>query len=46
MKRGLYIAMFLISLVACIGFFMVKPEWFWVTLPFLTTGLAGSLNAI
>lgn len=35
---------FLVSLVACIGFLMIKPEWFWVTLPFLFTYLVRALK--
>jgi len=36
--------LFLVSLVACIAFLMIKPEWFWVTLPFLFTYLVRALN--
>jgi hypothetical protein len=45
-SRGIYIAMFFLSTLACVGLLMVKPEWFWVMLPFITTGLAGSFNAL
>lgn len=45
-SRGLYALTFVVSLAACIGILFVKPEWFWVTLPFITTGLAGALDAI
>jgi hypothetical protein len=33
-------------LIACIAFLIFKPEWFWVTLPFLLTAFASMLDAI
>jgi len=32
-----YWLMFLVSLAICIGFLILLPEWFWVTLPFVFT---------
>jgi fatty acid desaturase len=36
-NRGLYWMITLVALVACIGFLLLSPEWFWLTLPFLFT---------
>lgn len=36
-NKGLYWVITLVSLVACVLLIMFKPEWFWVTLPFLFT---------
>lgn len=35
---------FLISLIACIVILYVRPEWFWVTLPFIGTYLMRALR--
>jgi len=37
---------FFISLIACIGFLILLPEWFWVTLPFLITSLVKGFDAM
>lgn len=37
-------AIFLVSLAACIFILATKPEWFWVTLPFVTTYLVKALR--
>ncbi len=42
--RGRYWLITLVSLVAFILFLIYKPEWFWVTLPFLTTYLTKALG--
>ncbi len=36
-NKGLYWLITLVSLVACVTLIIYKPEWFWLTLPFLTT---------
>ncbi len=36
-NKGMYWLITLVSLVACVLLLLYKPEWFWVTLPFLTT---------
>jgi len=46
MSKARYTIMFFVSLIACIALLAVKPEWFWVMLPFVGTGLAGALDAI
>jgi len=38
--------MFIISTIACIAFLMIKPEWFWVTLPMLFTSLVYALDVV
>lgn len=43
---GMYWMATLASLVACIGFLMFLPEWFWVTLPFLFTSYVKAMNWI
>lgn len=43
-NKGLAWAITLISLVACILLLMFKPEWFWVTLPFLFTYMTKALG--
>jgi len=35
---------FIISLIGTIGFLIVKPEWFWVMLPFLFTSLVWAMD--
>jgi len=35
--RGLYWLITLVSAVACTALIIYKPEWFWLTLPFLFT---------
>ena len=41
-----YWLMFAVSLVACIAFLIIKPEWFWVTLPMLFTALVYALDVV
>jgi hypothetical protein len=43
-SKGLYWLIVLVSLTACILFLLFKPEWFWVTLPFLFTYLVKALD--
>ena len=43
-STGKYWMMTLASLVVCIGFLFIKPEWFWVTLPFLFTALTKAMG--
>lgn len=45
-SRGIYWLLFLLSTAAFVGFLILKPEWFWVTLPFVTTTLAKAMDAI
>lgn len=42
--RARYWLITLVSFVAFILFLIYKPEWFWVTLPFLTTYLVKALG--
>jgi hypothetical protein len=37
---------FLISTLACVGFLIFLPEWFWVTLPFVLTSLVKGFDAM
>jgi plastocyanin domain-containing protein len=36
-NKALYWMITLVSAVACVGLLIYKPEWFWLTLPFLFT---------
>lgn len=46
-NTGKYWGLFAVAGVACLGIlFSSHPEWFWVTLPFVLTGLVGGLDAI
>ncbi len=45
-STGKYAFLFLLSLAACIAFLVLKPEWFWVTLPFLITFLVKTFDAL
>ncbi len=38
--------MFGAALVATVAFLWFKPEWVWVTFPFLFTGLAGAMGRL
>ena len=46
LSKGTGFMLFLVSLVACIAFLIFLPEWFWVTLPTLLTGLVSTFDAI
>ncbi len=43
-STGKYWMMTLVSLIACLAFLFIKPEWFWVTLPFLFTALTKAMG--
>ena len=45
-SKGIYWILFFISLAAFVGFLIFMPSFFWVTLPFLLTFLAGAMDAI
>lgn len=45
-SKGLYWLLFFISFTALVLFLVFLPEWFWVTLPFTITFLAGALDAL
>jgi hypothetical protein len=45
-SKGIYWLLFFVSLCAFAAFLVFKPEWFWVTLPFVCTFLAGAMDAI
>jgi len=36
-SKGLYWIISLVSLIVMVGFLLIKPEWFWVCLPFFLT---------
>ncbi len=38
--------LFLVSTVATIALLIFKPEWFWVTLPFVLTSLVKAMRAM
>jgi hypothetical protein len=38
--------LFLVSILAVAGFLYLKPEWFWVVLPFLFTSFVRAKNWI
>ena len=44
--RGRDWLIFIVSLVASLGFLWFKPEWVWVTFPFFFTSLAGALGRL
>jgi|LakMenEpi03Aug12_release.lakeMendotaPanAssembly.Ray.scaffolds.fasta_scaffold560726_1 hypothetical protein len=48
MKKGTFVIMFVVSLIATFVFMFATPypEWFWVCLPTLTAGLTGSLDSM
>jgi len=39
-----YWMFFFISLLATLGFLLLLPEWFWVTLPFLFTSFVYAMD--
>ena len=43
-STGKYWLMTLLSLIVTIGLLWMKPEWFWVPLPFLLTGFVKAMN--
>lgn len=43
-SKGLYWLITLVSAVACVLLIMFKPEWFWLTLPFLLTYFVKAIN--
>jgi len=43
-NRRLYWLIFFVSLVACVSLLYFKPEWFWLTLPFLFTYLVKAIG--
>lgn len=45
-SKGIYWLLFFISLAAFVVFVIFLPEWFWITLPFVCTFLAGAMDAI
>ena len=45
-NRGLYWMITLVSAVACVALIMFKPEWCWLTFPFLTTFFVKALGML
>lgn len=45
-KKGLYWAVFLVSLFIMIMLLMFAPQWFWLSLPTTVGGLALSFDLI
>lgn len=44
--RGKAWAMFGISAILCLSALIICPQWVWIPLPFLCTGLAKAFDAI
>jgi len=44
--KPIYYLLALVSIAAMVAMLMFKPEWCWVTFPFVGTFVAGSMNAI
>lgn len=38
--------LFLVSTIATVALLVVRPEWFWVTLPFMLTYLVKAMRAM
>jgi hypothetical protein len=45
-NTGVQKIIFLVSILAIAGFLYLKPEWFWVVLPFFFTSFVRSKNWI
>ncbi len=43
-SKGIYWIVTLVSLAATIGFLLIRPEWFWVCLPFLLTAFVHAMG--
>lgn len=43
-NRGMYWVIAIVAAVACAALIMYKPEWLWLTLPFLFTYLVKALD--
>lgn len=45
-NRGRDTIAFLVSLLGCVALLIWKPEWVWVSFPFLFTSLAGAFGRL
>lgn len=45
-NRGRDLIMFVGGVIALVAFLMFKPEWVWVTFPFVFTALAGTVGRL
>ncbi|MBX7107953.1 MAG: hypothetical protein K1X61_04825 [Chitinophagales bacterium] len=45
-SKSLYWILFFISLTAMVLLLIFLPEWFWISLPFTITFLAGAMDAL
>lgn len=46
MSKGASWIMFFVAAIVCLLFLFIAPQWFWIPLPFVFTGLANGLEAI